>query len=131
MKTKVLEIGNGYTLALLENVKNQIEEIVSRGINYGEINSQFKVVQLNKATHIYSNPVIEDNALYVDIELMNTSEAVKLKRLMEDKPHSFSCRKYGHQDWHTKEINDVDFVAVDYNISIDEIAEKKEKGIIW
>jgi len=131
MTTKVLEVGNGYTLELLKSIKSQMELLISKGQNFGEINSAFKIVQLNKATHTYSNPIIKDNALYVDINLLNTSEAVKLKHLMEEKPHSFSCRNYGHQDWHTKEINDVDFVAVDYNVSRDTIEGLKNKGIIW
>lgn len=74
-----------YPLKTLEHIKSQIEEYNTKiGSDLGTLgSSESPVVLIRDIAFRYYNPQIENEALYVDIEVLETKAGIKLKKLLE------------------------------------------------
>lgn len=74
-----------YPLETLEHIKVQIEKYNAEvGLDLGTLGSTSSPVILVKDIAFrYYNPQIENEALYVDIEVLETKAGLKLKKLLE------------------------------------------------
>ncbi len=74
-----------YPLETLEHIKSQIEKYNTEvGLDLGTLGSTSSPVILVKDIAFrYYNPRIENEALYVDIEVLETKAGLKLKKLLE------------------------------------------------
>jgi hypothetical protein len=74
-----------YPLETLEHIKLQIEKYNTEvGLDLGTLGSTTSpVVLIKDIAFRYYNPQIENEALYVDIEVLETKAGIKLKKLLE------------------------------------------------
>lgn len=79
-----------YPLEVLVSIKDQIIEMSSKETAFGTIGYDYESLEkgginLSKIAFKYSNPLIEDEILYVDIEILETPEGGILRSLLEAK----------------------------------------------
>ena len=77
-----------YPLEVLISIKDQIIEMSSKGMGLGTLGYDTEGlekcgVNMSKIAFKYSNPLIENETLYVDIEVLGTREGNLLKSLLE------------------------------------------------
>jgi hypothetical protein len=74
-----------YPLETLEHIKLQIEKYNTEvGLDLGTLGStNSPVVLVKDIAFRYYNPQIENEALYVDIEVLETKAGIKLKKFLE------------------------------------------------
>lgn len=92
-----------YPLETLEHIKLQIEKYNSEvGLDLGTLGSTSSpVVLIKDIAFRYYNPQIENEALYVDIEVLETKAGLKLKKLLEKDVVVFRLAGYiEHNDDH-------------------------------
>jgi hypothetical protein len=79
-----------YTLEVLVSIKDQIIEMSSKESAFGTLGYDSEAlekatVNLSKVAFGFSNPLIENETLYVDIEVLETPEGEVLRSLLESK----------------------------------------------
>lgn len=79
-----------YPLEVLVSIKDQIIEMSSKETAFGTLGYDIEslekcVTNLSRIAFKYSNPLIEDEILYVDIEVLETPEGGILRSLLEAK----------------------------------------------
>ena len=79
-----------YPLEVLVSIKDQIIEMSSNETAFGTIGYDYESLEngginLSRTAFKYSNPLIEDEILYVDIEVLETREGEILRSLLESK----------------------------------------------
>jgi hypothetical protein len=74
-----------YTLEVLVSIKDQIIEMTSKETAFGTLgyDTESLVTNPSRIAFKYSNPLIEDEILYVDIEVLETPEGGVLRSLLE------------------------------------------------
>lgn len=81
LNTEVTKNNRRYPIGVLETIKNQIN---LSGQNIGTIGyTTDLVVTPTNAAFTYSNAIIENDSLYADIEIINTTKGIELKNIFE------------------------------------------------
>jgi hypothetical protein len=86
-----------YSLSLLEKIRDQINQDPRKNIG---LTSPFEKLEITTSDMVfkYSNAVVENGSLYVDIETVHTPKGVDLRRAIEtNKPLQFRFDKRSGQ----------------------------------
>jgi hypothetical protein len=122
LNTRATRNNRRYPIEVLESIKDQINK-KDKSLNIGTIGYPTDlIVSLSDSAFRYSNAVIENEILYIDIETVHTPKGVELRNMIDNKedirfrPGGISTLKSGIPSEVLNLIDVPNEVCIDYQL---------------